>query len=108
MRLALSSDTLDERNNSWPAPPGGFSSTKVLGPESDFARGKGGRKNKRGRDNNDNSQKPKKNSAPVYDPTSGEEHPLLSQGLSAGRGGGFSLEELEKERANKKAKTSSD
>ena len=117
MRLALSSDTLDERNNSWPAPPGGFSSTKVLGPDSDFARGKGNRANKknknkkRGRDKGQNANQgpmSKKNSVPTYDPASGEDHPLLSQGLSAGRGGGFSVEELERERASKRAKASSD
>ena len=36
LRIALSSDMLEERPNSWPRPPGGFSSTRVLGPQSDL------------------------------------------------------------------------
>ena len=107
MRPALSTDILDERPNTWPAPPGGFSSTRVLGPDSDLARGKKKKKNKREhnqqKDGADSGQG-KKAVVNTYDPASGEDHPLLSQGLSAGRGG-FSLEELEKERAQKRAKT---
>jgi hypothetical protein len=105
MRSALSTDILDERPNTWPAPPGGFSSTHVLGPDSDFARGKQ-KKKKRDRNQKDvaGSGHGKKAVVNTFDPASGEDHPLLSQGLSAGRGG-FSLEALEKERAQKRAKT---
>lgn len=110
MRPALSTDILDERPNTWPAPPGGFSSTRVLGPDSDLARGK--QKKKKREHNQNQNQKDGAGSGHVkkavvytFDPAaSGEDHPLLSQGLSAGRGG-FSVEELEKERAQKRAKT---
>lgn len=95
----------------WPAPPGGFSSTRVLGPDSDLARGK--KKKKKKREHNQNQKDAagighgKKPVVNTFDPASGEDHPLLSQGLSAGRGG-FSLEELEKERAQKRAKKTAD
>lgn len=110
MRPALSTDILDERPNTWPAPPGGFSSTRVLGPDSDLARGKQKKKKKREHKQNQKDGagsghgKNKAVAVKTFDPASGDDHPLLSQGLSAGRGG-FSLEELEKERAKKRAKT---
>ena len=97
MRLALSTDLLDERPNTWPAPPGGFSSTKVLGPDSDFPRGRRkGKKQKRQRD-----VKPKEQR---HDDSEGGS--WLDRGLSSGRKG-FSVEELEQERSRKKAKTES-
>jgi hypothetical protein len=105
MRKALSTDALDERPNSWPAPPGGFSSTKVLGPDSDLR--KEGRKTKRQRgvkSSKESSSSRDNNNAMANDEYDGSgEHPLLSRGLSSGRGG-FSVEDLEKERASKRAK----
>ena len=102
MRFALSTDILHDRPNSWPAPPGGFSSTKVLGPESDFKPRKKSSKTKR--------QREKKKASSTYtqpEQYTGEEgeHPLLTRGLSAGRAG-FSVEEMEEERAKKRSKTS--
>jgi hypothetical protein len=103
MRSALSTDILQDRPNSWPAPPGGFSSTQVLGPNSDYKGGK--KRNKKKRERGQEKQKEQRD---AYIPHNGEdgEHPMLARGLSAGRGPGFSVEELENERAKKKAKTS--
>lgn len=103
MRSALSTDILQDRPNEWPAPPGGFSSTKVLGPNSDY---KGGKKpkNKRKRERAQEKQKEQRDAYIPHDGQDGE-HPMLARGLSSGRGG-FSVEELENERAKKKAKTS--
>ena len=96
MRVALSTDTLEERPNTWPAPPGGFSSTKVLGPESDFPRGRR-KKNKRQRKGGDSDKNKEERQE------GGES--WLNRGLSSGRKG-FSVEEMEQERAKKRAKTS--
>jgi len=41
LRVATTDDVLIERPNSWPEPPGGFCSDRVLGPGSDFADAKG-------------------------------------------------------------------
>ena len=98
MRCALSTDILQERPNTWPAPPGGFSSTKVLGPNSDY---KGGKKK--------STEKKKRK---LLEPRDGYvshtsmegEHPMLGRGLSSARHG-FSVGELEAERAMKKART---
>lgn len=102
MRSALSTDILQDRPNSWPAPPGGFSSTKVLGPNSDYKGGK--KRNKKKRERGQEKQKEERD---VYIPHTSEdgEHPMLARGLSSGRGG-FSVEDLEHERAKKKTKTS--
>ena len=106
MRFALSIDILQDRPNSWPAPPGGFSSTKVLGPESDFKPRKKSNKTKRQREKkkstSTNTQLEQHTSS-----STGEdgEHPLLTRGLSAGRAG-FSVEEMEEERARKRSKPS--
>ena len=95
MRRALSTDALEERPNSWPAPPGGFSATKVLGPHSDLRQYRNKKKRQRGGGVSRKSRE--------LEYTGTGEHPLLSQGLASGRGG-FSVEELEKERAAKRAK----
>merc|ERR1712196_186119 len=78
MRVALSTDTLEERPNTWPAPPGGFSSTKVLGPESDFPRGRRrGKKQKRHADFKAKEQRHDSN----------EDGSWLDRGLSSSRKG---------------------
>lgn len=101
MRIALSTDLLDERPNTWPAPPGGFSSTKVLGPDSDFPRG---RRQKGKRQRGDGSKEKEQRDGHDSDGNQGDL--WLDRGLSSGRKG-FSVEELEAERAKKKrAKTS--
>lgn len=101
LRPATSLDILNQRPSSWPKPPPGFTTKRVLGPGSDYRSDqKTGRNDKRRR-----SEKESPASRP-WNPASGEEHPLLSGGLSAGRGGGgFSVEELEAERAKKRSKT---
>lgn len=81
MRRATTCDILQERPSSWPKPPRGFSTNRVLGP--DFPRRKEAPQKKRGR------------------PTTEE---LLNGGLIAGRGG-FSVEQLQEERSRKRAKT---
>ncbi len=97
MRSALSTDILQDRPKSWPAPPGGFSSTKVLGPDSDFKEGKRRNKKKHPRE--------KKTECDEYIPGQVGDHPMLARGLSAGRQG-FSLQDMELERAKKRSKTS--
>lgn len=100
MRSALSTDILQDRPNSWPAPPGGFSSTEVLGPDSDYKGGK-----KKGKKKRQREAKPKEQRdvyVPHVDPDG--EHPMLVRGLASGREG-FSLEEMEQERARKRTKT---
>ena len=109
MRVATSEDILQERPNSWPAPPGGFSNTKVLGPDSDYApkkqhqqlqqqqdrRGSNKSKNKRQRrDTGSANDRPKEKETAEN---------LMDRGLSSGRAG-FSVEEMEKERARKRVK----
>ena len=96
MRVATSEDMLEERPSSWPKPPPGFSTKRVLGPGSDFPKRRGDGKRRR--------QEP----AQTYDPSvPGSEHPLLGGSLSAGRDG-FSVEEMEAERAQKRAKKADD
>ena len=101
MRSALSTDILQDRPNSWPAPPGGFSSTKVLGPNSDY---KGGKKPQKQKKRQRGKQKEQR-SAYVQHTDADGEHPMLARGLSSGRDG-FSLEEMEQQRAKKRPKTS--
>ena len=120
LRIALSSDMLEERPNSWPRPPGGFSSTRVLGPQSDLIPSspqkassdgthpnatKSRKKRKKKRDRDAKAESDEDNNIGNSTNVSGE-HPLLSRALSSGRGGGFSIEELELDRAQKRAKTS--
>lgn len=93
LRLATSLDVLIERPKSWPKPPAGFTTKRVLGPESD----KPHLRPKRGRSN-------ERKYASSGTAVSSEDHPLLSQGLKARRMG-FSVEDLESERARKRIKT---
>jgi hypothetical protein len=92
MRVATSLDILQDRPSSWPKPPSGFSNKRVLlAPGSDFPKQN---KRTRGGERSDPS-------APGSDP------PLMNSSLSAGRAG-FSVEEMEAERARKRAKESTD
>ena len=99
MRSALSSDILLDRPNSWPAPPRGFNSTKVLGPNSDYMQGM--KRNTKKRERGQGRQKEERD---AYSGEDGEPS-MLGRGLSSGRGG-FSVEEVENERSKKKAKPS--
>ena len=111
---------LEERNNSWPEPPGGFSPKHILGPESDYPRKTNNSKNKkkRRRDSdgdvggagNDSKNRNKKRGSDKRKRGNnhGEDGDInpeskLSRGLSSSRAG-FSVEEMEAERARKKAK----
>jgi hypothetical protein len=116
MRVALSTDILEVRNSSWPEPPAGFSATQVLGPESDIpkeeSRHRGGGKKKRGRGKGaasngssnvmeSGSKESRNNVSKKAADDNGES--LVGRGLSARRDG-FSVEEMEQERARKRAK----
>ena len=114
-RVATSLDILHERPTSWPKPPDGFSTKVVLGPSSG-RRGSGrqgdgsqkttkkSKKAKRNREDRPHSQggggSSKEKDVVLNDKG---EPSLLDRGLKATRGG-FSLEDLEKERSKKKAK----
>jgi len=50
MRLATSLDVLEERPSSWPAPPPGFTTKRILGPGSDFKKFNRKRNNERRRE----------------------------------------------------------
>jgi hypothetical protein len=93
MRSATSLDILLERPKSWPKPPPGFSTKRVLGLSSDFPRA------------SNHDGKREKEKARSANPPSTET--LLSGSLSATRPG-FSLEELELERAAKRQKFSTE
>jgi hypothetical protein len=82
MRVANSSDVLVEKPKSFPKPPPGFSTKRVLGPGDDF-----GRQNKRQRREEEVD-------------TQDEEHPALMRGLRAGRDG-YSVEDMHAERSEK-------
>ncbi|GAX17184.1 hypothetical protein FisN_10Lh031 [Fistulifera solaris] len=93
MRPATSLDILLERPKSWPKPPPGFSPKRVLGPSSDFPR------------TSNHRRKRENEKARSANPPSTES--LLSGSLSATRPG-FSVEELELERAAKRQKASTE
>ena len=114
MRLATSNDVLDDRPTEWPKPPPGFTTKRVLMPWHDFSgkrRGGGGRKDNKRRkrgsggggrrrsrgDRRDNDYDDD------YNMGAGGEHPALSQPLSSGRSGAYSVEELQAERNAKNA-----
>jgi len=89
LRMSTTKDLLEERPTSWPKPPPGFSTKRILGPNSDFPTRK---KSKRAREDigalNENG-----------------EPATLDTALSSGRDGGFTVEEMGLERAQKKAKS---
>jgi hypothetical protein len=118
MRVALSTDILEVRNSSWPEPPAGFSATQVLGPESDTPKEegrRGGGKKKRGRGKGpasngisnikESGSKDSRNSGSKKAENDNGES-LVGRGLSARRDG-FSVEEMEQERARKRTKPES-
>lgn len=95
MRFANTADVLAERPKAWPKPPPGFTTKRVLGPGSDFDTEP--RKKRRRVDREQQSPEP------AWDPSGDGENPALSRGLRSGREGGFSVEELQRERAEKAA-----
>jgi hypothetical protein len=96
MRTATSMDILLERPQSWPKPPPGFTTKRVLGPGSNVRPKKGKRERLSLRND-------------CFLPENDEPNPLglLSGGLKAGRSG-FSVEELEVERRQKRARLTPD
>lgn len=92
MRKVTSLDILKERPTSWPKPPPGFSTKRVLGPGSD--QHPKNKKRQRGAPENGKS----KGVAEVRDVAD-----VMSKGLSSTRDG-FSVEEMEAERAKKRAR----
>jgi len=101
LRPATSLDILLERPNQWPKPPPGFSTKRVLGPHSDL-RGKRKNKKQKKRSRGDEDQSIE-NKNFTKGPKTAES--LLSAGLSAARAG-FTVEEMEAERAKKRMKAS--
>eukprot|EP00977_Amphora_coffeiformis_P022084 scaffold10394_cov173-Amphora_coffeaeformis.AAC.2 len=100
LRLATSQDVLLDKPSSShkkPRPPPGFSKTRVLGPGSDFPNNKKN-KNKRNREKRENAQVVGGSSSSAGEPS------LLMGSLKASRSG-FSVEEMEAQRAQKRAKT---
>ena len=132
LRLATTEDVLIDRPNSWPEPPGGFHADRVLGPKSDYAAAKkrktkpkkkknqqqeqqqqqqqqqkrrgSNSKRKRGR-GDPNGKTERKNSSKINKII---ENPmdLLNRGLSSSRGG-FSVEDMEKKRQERKRQKTS-
>lgn len=91
MRVATTADVLLEKPSSTPAPPPGFSAKRILGPGSDFDTGHRQKRRKR------ESRNEEREEVNTYPEGEGD-HPLLSQSLRSGRDG-YSLEDLEAERA---------
>lgn len=129
MRPANSLDILVERPSTWPDPPPGFSTKRILRPGSDYDTtavddedDNHGRRNKRRRRNSDRERPSNSNSnnserssngatgkrrQRTDDPTAMDPaSDRLNQGLSSGRAG-FSVEEMEALRAAKKNTASS-
>lgn len=108
MRVATSIDILEKRPSSWPKPPPGFTTKRVLGPGSDFPRGRDNRDGRDGSERRRNEKRTRRNDEGRNEPRKPvSEEDLLGGGLRAGRAG-FSVEEMEAERAKKKAKTHQD
>lgn len=113
MRPATSQDILQDRPTSWPAPPGGFSSTMVLGPHSDYAPRKKQQQQqlqqpRESKSKKRNSRREKSEGRDRHELHHRMDHEsaesLMNRGLSSGRDG-FSIEEMEKERAKKRQKS---
>jgi hypothetical protein len=117
MRLATSTDVLEDRPTEWPKPPPGFTTKRVLMPWHDFSgkrrrqshRGEnGGRREakRRRRGDGDGGRRGGRSRDEEY--TGEGEHPGLSKGLQSGRSkqrAGFSIEELQAERNAKDAES---
>ena len=134
MRPATSLDILEERPSSWPDPPPGFSTRRILGPGDDYntnamddddadynRNNNGGHRQKRRRRNQDNDRGSNSNNRNNKnrgrgsatgkrrergDNSSGRPtaSDLLEQGLSGGRAG-YTVEEMQAMRAAKKNAT---
>ena len=98
LRLATSQDVLREKPSSKNKFPPGFSKNRVLGPGSELSRDRKVRSKR-------NRSERKRDDSISYQTGPGGEPSLLSGSLKASRAG-FSVEEMEAERANKRAKTS--
>ena len=95
LRVATSLDVLQERPTSWPKPPKWFTTGRVLMPKRHLPK----------RDNRERKRRSDPTSTEQWNPLSGDEHPLLSQGLASSRGKPTdSTKELE--RAAKRTKIS--
>ena len=104
MRMATSTDILDDRPTEWPKPPPGFTTKRVLMPWHDFSgrkrhqeRGGGGKRRRRG-GGSDRRRSRDRDEDYEDENYEGGEHPLLSKGLSSGRTG-YTVEEIEAERS---------
>lgn len=107
LRPATSLDVLHERPTGAARPPG-FTTKRVLGPHSDLQDKKKSKKTKGGRETDNKAATDRiggesKNQKKKKEPVTTEE--MLYGGLSSGRPG-FSVEEMEAERAKKKMKPS--
>ncbi len=115
VRVATSSDVLVEKPTSWPKPPPGFTTKRVLGPGSDFKRYRKGGGKRRKRDNSDYHQPDDSgyfqlDDSDYYQPIGGEEdgtgfeatdefgRSAIDRGLKSSRPG-FTVEDMEAERA---------
>lgn len=99
MRVASSLDVLVDRPTHRPAPPPGFTTKRVLGPGSDFDTSEPRRK-KRRKGEHRREERYQTGSTP-FEFTGEGDHPALDRSLQSSRGG-FSVEELEAERALKR------
>jgi hypothetical protein len=102
MRVATSMDILVERPNQWPKPPPGFSTKRVLGPQADLPKRKekNRQREKRKRSKHNGSEHA---APPPPPPMTAEDR--INAGLRSSRDG-FTLEQIEAERASKKRRTS--
>jgi hypothetical protein len=113
MRPATSLDILVERPSSWPAPPPGFSTKRILGPGSDYNTANEDDVDDDGNNQNDGRRKKRRKRSPERatgkrrqraedsTPSQPSAADRLNQGLSSGRSG-FTMEEMEAMRAAKK------
>jgi hypothetical protein len=113
MRPATSLDILVERPSSWPEPPPGFSTKRILGPGSDYNtvneddvdddgnNHSDGRRKKRRRRSPERATGKRRQRAEDDTPSQPSAADRLNQGLSSGRAG-FTMEEMEAMRAAKK------
>jgi len=110
MRVETSLDVLEDRPTSWPRPPPGFTTMRVLGPSSDdvIPRGNGKqgnkrrKRNRRSRNRNNNNGEYGGDDEMMYgDSEDGEDieddDETLDRGLKSSRPG-FTVEEMEAER----------
>jgi hypothetical protein len=99
MRVATSMDILVERPNQWPKPPPGFSTKRVLGPQSDLPQQ---RKTKNQREKR---KRPRRKATSEKTAPRKTAEDRINSGLSSSREG-FTLQEIEAERAGKRRRRS--